>query len=297
MDLVSALKTFLRVAATGSFSSVASERGVSQPSISRQINSLERHLGTILLHRTTHAVILTAEGRLLVPQARELVSAAEALIDVTGGTNAHASGTVRIGVPVSLGLFVSSRLTGLLDAHPKLSLDLVLRDGPRHLVEDGLDLELCIGSPPDSSFVSRLIGQTTAFLVASEDYLSRRGTVEHPTQLQNHDCIVHHRVGRPDVWVFSSRDGEVAIQVPARVRVSDAVAVYRAVVSGQGIGLLSHILVADDIGNGQLRKLLPDFPPVRYPIHVLYPTRHLPLRTRVVIDHIASAIRDDPFMQ
>ena len=67
MDLIAALRTFLRVAEVGSFSAVAEERGVTQPAVSRQVTALEEHFATRLVQRSTHAVTLTEEGRGLMP--------------------------------------------------------------------------------------------------------------------------------------------------------------------------------------------------------------------------------------
>src|SRR3984957_21110940 len=73
MDLIAVLRTFLRVADTGSFSAVAAELGVTQPAISRQLSGLEQQLGTRLVHRSTHAVTLTDEGRDLIRAAQQLI--------------------------------------------------------------------------------------------------------------------------------------------------------------------------------------------------------------------------------
>ena len=77
MDLIAALRTFLRVAETGSFSAVAAERGLTQPAVSRQVSALEDHLGTRLVQRSTQAVTLTEKGRELLVAAQQLVDSAE----------------------------------------------------------------------------------------------------------------------------------------------------------------------------------------------------------------------------
>src|SRR6266404_8792773 len=84
MDLIAALRTFLRVAEIGSFSAVAGERGVTQPAVSRQVSALEEHFGVRLVQRSTHAVTLTEEGRDLVVRAQQLVDSADALQESTG---------------------------------------------------------------------------------------------------------------------------------------------------------------------------------------------------------------------
>src|SRR3984893_11375802 len=182
MDIIVALRTFLRVAEVGSFSAVAEERGVTQPAVSRQVSALEEHFGTRLVQRSTHAVTLTEEGRELVPAAQQLVDSADALQETTGRRRRKAVGRVRLSVPVPLGLYFASRLDGLLKKHAEL----------------GIDLQLCVGEVSDSALISRRIGATTAFLVAAPNYLKGRTVPKQPTDLQEHDCIVYHRWGRDD---------------------------------------------------------------------------------------------------
>lgn len=110
MDVVAALRTFLRVAETGSFSSAALDLSLTQPAVSRQISSLEAHYSTRLLHRSTSGLSLTVEGEHMIPMARKVIDAMEALGDATATENVTTSGRVRISLPAPLGLHVSERL-------------------------------------------------------------------------------------------------------------------------------------------------------------------------------------------
>src|SRR3984893_1618284 len=288
MDLIAALRTFLRVAEVGSFSAVAEERGVTQPAVSRQVSALEEHFGTRLVQRSTHAVTLTEEGREFMPAAQQLVDSADALQETTGRRRRKAGGRVRLSVPVPLGLYFSSRLDALLKKHEELSIDLILHDRLRDLIEEGIDLQLCVGQVRDSALISRRTGATTAFLVAAPDYLKGRAAPEQPADLQKHDCIVYHRWGRDDVWWFASPEGAVSVSVRGRFRANNSEAVRRA-------ALLSHLLVADDIGAGRLRVLMPAFPPARFPLTVVYPSRrNLPPRVRAVIEFLSEIVQADP---
>lgn len=298
MDLIAALRTFLRVADLGSFSAVAAERGVTQPAVSRQVAALEQHLGTRLVHRSTQAVTLTEDGHDLLRQAQHLVDAAEALQQSARHRRTVAAGRVRVSVPVPLGLHLAGEVGRLLDRHPELSIDLVLRDGTSDLVEEGLDLEVRVGPVEDATLIARRIGSTTAYLVAAPRYLARRPAPMQPDDLRHHDCIIYHRWGQDDVWRFSGPGGEIATTVRGRLRANNAAAVHRAVLAGQGIALLSHLLVADDIRDGRLRPLLPGFPPQRSPLSVVYPSRRqLPPRTRAAIDCLAKLLDQDPAMR
>jgi DNA-binding transcriptional LysR family regulator len=298
VDLIAALRTFLRVADIGSFSAVAEERGVTQPAISRQVSALEEYFGTRLVQRSTHAVTLTDEGRDLVPAAQQLVDAADALQQQTARRRSKAVGRVRLSVPVPLGLYFSSKLGALLDKHEELSIDLILHDRLRDLIEEGIDLQVCVGQVGDSALISRRIGTTTAFLVAAPEYLSGRAAPEQPADLQGHDCLIYHRWGRDDVWSFVLPEKIVSVSVRGRFRANNSEAVRRAALNGHGIALLSHLLVADDISAGRLRVLMPAFPPARFPLTMVYPSRrNLPPRVRTVIEYLSEVVQADPAMK
>jgi DNA-binding transcriptional LysR family regulator len=298
MDLIAALRTFLRVADVGSFSAVAEERGVTQPAISRQVSALEEHFGTRLVQRSTHAVTLTEEGRDLVPAAQQLVDSADTLQERTGRRRTKAVGRVRLSVPVPFGLYFSSKLNSLLEKHDELSIDLILHDRLRDLVEEGIDLQVCVGEINDSALISRRIGATSAFLVAAPEYLKGHAAPKEPADLQQHDCIVYHRWGRDNVWWFAGPEGALSAAVRGRFRANNSDAVRRAALTGHGIALLSHLLVADDISAGRLLVLMPAFPPARFPIIIVYPSRrNLPPRVRAVIEYLIEIVQSDPAMR
>jgi DNA-binding transcriptional LysR family regulator len=297
MDLIAALRAFLRVADTGSFSAVAAELGVTQPAISRQVSGLEQQLGARLVHRSTRSVTLTEEGRELIRSAQHLIDSAEALQQSVDRGRSKPVGRVRLSVPVALGLYLSNHIGQLLDRCEHLSIDLVLRDGVSDLVEEGLDLEVRLGPVADSALISRRIGSSAAFLVAAPQYLRGRTLPAHPQELQEHECIVHHRLGQDDVWWFSSAEGNISVTVRGRLRANNAAAVYRAVLSGRGIAVVSHLLASEDIQKGRLQALMPEFPPRSVPLLVVYPSgRNLPPRTRAVIEFLAEVVRADPAM-
>jgi DNA-binding transcriptional LysR family regulator len=298
VDLIAALRTFLRVSEVGSFSAVAQERGVTQPAVSRQVSALEEHFGTRLVQRSTHAVTLTDEGRELVPSAQQLVDSADALQEQTGRRRSRAVGRVRLSVPVPLGLYVASKLGALLEKHSELSIDLILHDRLYDLIEEGIDLQVCVGEVSDSALISRRIGSTAAFLVATPKYLKGRKLPEKPADLLEHDCIVYHRWGRDDFWWFTSAEGAISVSVRGRLRANNSEAVRRAALDGQGIALLSHLLVADDIRTARLQVAMPAFPPTRFPLTVVYPSRrNLSPRVRAVIEFLSEVVQADPAMK
>ncbi|TCN33190.1 LysR family transcriptional regulator [Sinorhizobium americanum] len=297
MDIVSALRTFLRVAETGSFSAAAIDLNLTQPAVSRQVSALEAHLNTRLLHRTTSAVALTAEGEQIIPMALRVVEAVDALGDTTGADGIMVSGKVRLTLPAPLGLYVSDRLATLIAGHPGLAVEIIFREEPSDLVGEGIDLEVRLGPVADNSLVCRRIGWTTAFLVAAPSYLEGRTAPQTPGDLTAHECICYRRAGDGRTWLFSNGADEIAVRIAPRLIANNAVAVHRATLAGSGLAVLSHILACPDIEAGRLVNVMPEFPPTRLPINVVYPSRrNMPLRVRTVLDFLIEAVRQDPLM-
>lgn len=298
MDVVAALRTFLRVAETGSFSAAAIDLGLTQPAVSRQVTAVEAHYRTRLLHRTTNALSLTVEGERMIPLARRVIEAVEALDETASAEGPIVSGKVRLSLPAPLGLYVSDRLPGLLQAHPRLAVDLLCREEPSDLVGEAIDLEVRLGEVADGSLIRRRIGWTTAFLVASPDYLSRRPAPVEPGELGGHDCICYSRGGDGRSWRFSDGAEESEARVAPRLMLNNAAAVHRAALAGGGLAVLSHILVGADIAAGRLVNVMPDRPPARLPIQIVYASRrNLAPRVRTVLDFLVAAVSDDPLMR
>lgn len=298
MDIVSALRTFLRVAETSSFSAAAQDLQLTQPAVSRQISALEARLNVRLLHRTTSALALTAEGERIIPMALRVLEAVDELGDSLGQDAAMLTGNVKLSVPAPLGLFLADRVESLLARHPGLSVELIFREDASDLVQDGIDLEVRIGPVSDNGLICRRIGWTTAFLVASPAYLS---TCCPPTALEDltdHACICYQRAGDSRAWSFSDGACDVTVRITPRLIAHNAVAVHRATVAGAGLSVLSHILALPDMQSGRLVEVMPDFRPTRLPISVVYPSRrNMPLRTKAVLEFLTEAVHDDPLMR
>ncbi|TCL76057.1 LysR family transcriptional regulator [Rhizobium sp. BK251] len=297
MDIVAALKTFMRVAETGSFSAAALDLELTQPAVSRQVSSLEVKLNARLLHRTTNGLALTAEGERMLPLALKVLEAVEELGDTVCADAASPSGKVRLSVPVPLGLYLSDRLGAFLDANPRLAVELILRETASDLVEEGIDLEVRLGPVADSTLICRRIGWTTAHLVGSPSYLARREQPLRPEDLKEHDCICYARAGMARTWTFSSGSRDESVRVAPRLTSNNVVAVHRATLAGAGLSVLSHIVADPEIEAGRLVKLMPDYPPSPLPINVVYPSRkNVPSRVKAVLDFLVDAVRADPRM-
>jgi DNA-binding transcriptional LysR family regulator len=297
MDIVSALKTFLRVAEAGSFSAAAVDLGLTQPAVSRQVSALEAHLNTRLLHRTTSAIALTVEGEKMIAMALQVLEAVDALGETSCAEGGAVSGKVRLSLPAPLGLYMSDRLPALVDRYPGITVELIFREEPSDLVGDAIDLEVRLGLVADSSLICRRIGWTTACLVAAPSYLRQRQPPRIPEEIGDHACICYSRAGDGRSWSFSNGADEAQVRITPRLIANNPIAVHRAALAGGGLAVLSHILADPDVEAGRLIRLMPEFPPTRLPINVVYASRrNIPLRVRTVLDFLIAAVNDDALM-
>jgi DNA-binding transcriptional LysR family regulator len=289
MDLLRALGTFVRIVETGSFSAVARENNTNHSAVTRLIGQLEEHFKVRLFHRTTRRLSLTEDGQDLLGQARHLLEVATDLEDSLNRNHGRPAGRVRIGMPVGAAILLTSGLAGLLKSYPGLAVELVVRDTFDDLIEERLDVALRFGPSNDASLVTRAVATTGFATVASPAYLEQHGAPSVPADLSRHACLVHDLGPNSAQWRFLGPDGEQTIEVPSAFRANNSEILHRAVLAGHGIARLSDAMVVDDIRSARLYRLLPDYPSERRQAFLVYPSRrHLPPRTRVVIDFLVE---------
>ncbi len=288
------MRSFVAVANAGSFSAAASQIGVTQSTISKQIVALERHLGTHLFRRTTRSLALTADGMLFFEGALRALAAideAESLV----GLVANIQGTVRVTCPLSL---AESRLVSMisrfLKLHPKMEIDLQLSDHALNLVSDNLDLAIRVGQLGDSRLTARKIGLARRVIVASPDYLNRVGRPTAPAELRQHNCISYTLLSTGSRWQFVG--GEVAM-VTGNFRADSPHGLRAAALAGIGVAANARWLFERELATGDLEVVLPDFELAPMPIHAVLPSgRFVSAKTRALLDHLVEEFVRDPLL-
>ena len=293
MDLIAALRAFVRVTETSSFTAVARETHVSQSAVTRLIAQLEQHFDVRLFHRTTRRLSLTDDGQVLLTHARHLLESADEMETVLGRQSGAPRGLVRLGTSVAGGLFLATRVPVLLARHPGLSVELVMRDQNSDMVEERLDLAFRTGEIADASLVARRVGFLGRAVVAAPIYLERHGAPSTPADLAAHTCLIHDATPEPELWRFTGADGPISVRVSGAFIANDSQAVHRAARAGHGIASLPEIQLIDDLRAGRLFRLLEDYPSQRVPVQIVYPSRrNLAPRTRVVMDFLVEQTRE-----
>ncbi len=298
-DLIPLFRSFVRVVEAGSFTAVALEQNTSQPTISRQIATLEEHLGCLLLQRTTRALTLTEDGRAFYAQAQLALEAIAEAEGSVGRRKGKPTGTLRLASAAVLGrLHILPRLPRFLERYPDVAVDLVMGDDFTDLVEQRIDLSIRVGALTDPGLVARRIGTSRRVLVATPAYLERHGTPRTPEELRQHACIVYTRLATGANWPFTGRDGPISVPVQGRLQVNNTEGVRAAVLSGLGIGMVpAWHFVEREIETGRLVLLLPDYQPAPHPIHAVYPTRRFVApKLRAMLDYLAVEFELDPLL-
>jgi DNA-binding transcriptional LysR family regulator len=300
MDRLHAMSTFVRVAEAGSFSAVARELATTQSAVSKQVATLERHLGARLLARTTRSLSLTDEGERYFESARRLVAeVAEAEASVQRG-RAQLSGWLRVSASVGFGQRVLMPvLRTFLQAHPAVKIDLKLSDGFIDLIEQGIDVAVRIGVlPADSGLVARRVATSERALYASRAYLASRPARQRqpkvPADLLAHACIVYTELATRNAWTLVTPDGsQVSVRVPAAFQTNSSEGVRAATLAGLGITYSPHFMFDDALARGEVVRLLPDWSAPPLPIHLLCtPERRGAAKVRAFGDHLAAAWAD-----
>jgi len=292
MDKLLWMRCFVRAVETGSFSAVAREMHMGQPTVSRHVAALEKSLGTRLLHRSTRQMAATMEGRRYYAQARQALDIIEQAESEARGEH-NPDGLLRVACAESLGADVLiPALPAFLQRYPRLDVELRLGDEYSDLVAEGIDIAIRGGTLQDSALRARRLGTSVRLCVASPRYLEQRGVPQQPGDLGRHECIMYTLLaGGGGRWPF--KDGDV--QVSGRMRVNSLDGVRRAVLHDLGIGYLPSWMVAGELQAGTLATVLADYAAPPSPVNALYAAqRLLPTRASVFIDFIKTVLAGVP---
>ncbi|MFZ2995003.1 LysR family transcriptional regulator [Sphingobium sp.] len=283
------IETFLMVASEGSFAAAAKALRLTPSAVSRSITRLERRLGVALLRRTTRALALTSEGIAYRARMATLLGDMQDVESSLGQDGHEPRGMVRINASPSFGvaclLPILPRFTAL---YPAVTIDLTLTDAIVDMVEERADIAIRIGPLRDTRLRAKKLGHSRMALVASPDYLARRGKPVTPDDLDAHDCLRFSFRRSVDSWPFRI-DGRV-VQRPVQGMFfgNSGEVVRQMAVAGGGIARHGRFHVARDLAAGRLVEILADHNPGDgEDIHALYAAENrASVRIRAFLDFL-----------
>jgi DNA-binding transcriptional LysR family regulator len=290
MDRLDEVSVFLAVAEHGSFAQAARSLGRSPAVVTRAIADLESRLGVRLFNRTTRAVNLTDVGQRFQVGARRVLADFDEIEREAAGQGDAPRGELAVTAPILFGrLHVLPVVTDFLAQYPDVSVRLIVTDRSVDLVEEGLDVAIRIGVLRDSSAIATKIGALPSVVVATPEYVARRGIPREPADLAEHDIVAFGGLWGLERWTFAHG---VSVAIHPRLTVSTAEAAIDATKAGFGITRMLGYQVAEAIAEGSLVRLLRDYEVEPWPVHLLYPSGPHPApKLRAFVDFAAPRLR------
>lgn len=289
MDVVLSMSLFRRVAETGSFSAVANETRLSQPTVSKHVSALEKRLGVKLISRSTRQLTLTDAGKQYYERCIHIL---DELTETEANLKQQQScpaGLLRVNIPIVYGrLEILPRLWPFLERYPDLSIELIMEDRNIDLIKEGVDMAIRVGRlDDDSPFVAQKIGESPRVTVASRRYLSNRGEPQTLQDLAHHDCIVYSLLSTRHEWHFTGSRGRETVRVQGRFTTNNPDAVREAALAGTGVAVTPTWLVREALNDGDLVRILGDYTPTPFEVYAIYPERRfVSASVRCLIEHL-----------
>ena len=277
MDRLQALRLFVRVVDLGSFSKAAADLGIGQPSATKQVAQMERQLGARLLHRSTHGVTPTEIGALYYEKCKVIVHHVDDADSVAALLQSQVQGSLRISTSVAFGRRVLAPLVmRFMELNPKLQVELMVEDRYVNLVEQGVDVAIRMGRLADSTLGARFLGTNPWMVVASPQYLQRRGTPASPGDLAEHEALLYTTVQGDARWQFTGAAGQ-SEQVPVKgcLRSNNLSTLLAAARKGMGVAILPRYVAHKSVQSGAVLPLLEEWMLPAQEIHAVYPSPQL----------------------
>lgn len=286
------LAVFIAVVEGGGFTAAAARLGSTKAMVSAQVRQLEAGLGLNLLTRTTRRVTLTEDGRRLYQDSAPLLRELEAVLDRAGSARGALSGILRITVPNNdLPGNLTPRLARFVELHPQLQLDVLATDAVLDLVGEGIDLAIR-GSTTlrDSTLRAVRLGHSEQWTVAAPACLARHGLPRKPEDLAGQRWVALSLLRAPLTWTFSRSGARRTVRMQAAARCNSPSALRDLVREGLGVSVLLDHMVREDVVQGRLVRLLPDWTLPGVGTYAMYPaSRHVPGKVRALIDFLRES--------
>ncbi len=294
MDRFTAMQTFLTVVDAGSFSNAARRMKVGQSAVSKTIAQLEGRLGVKLLVRSTRGLAPTQAGLNFYERARRSVEEGEEAEIAARGAGTGLSGKLRVSARVTFArLHIIPRIAEFLERNPELEIEIVLDDRNIDLVQESIDVALCMGPMPDSSLTARKIGSSPRAVLGTSAYFEKYGKPTTPGELALHHAVIYTHHQATDAWAFQRDGSEVSVTVNSRLHISAAEGIRAAVLAGAGLTVASEWMFGAELADGTVQRVLTEWqlPPID--LWAVYPAgRAATAKARMFISFVESLLAE-----
>ncbi len=288
MELLNDMALFVEVAKAKGFRGAALALDMPNSTISRRISAFEKAIGLRLLLRTTRKVELTEAGQLYFERCKRIVDEARIAHEQLGDLLAQPTGVLRVSLPVDFAItYMAPLLAEFAERYPGMGFDFDLTPRQVDLASEPFDVAIRMGTPANSQLIARHLASLPPFLYASPAYLEREGEPQAPADLVAHACLTMQRGG---MWTLNDGTRDIEVKVGSRYAVNSPGMLRRLGTLDQGIVMMPEAMVADDVRQGILRRILPGWHGKPVPVYAITETRLLPAKTQRFIDFLRERL-------
>jgi len=289
--LLDGVAVFVGLINAGSFTAAAHALGHSTSYVSKAVTRLEKRLGSRLLNRTTRTISLTDAGRAYYERCSQIVIDAENAERSINQLQEKPGGLLRINAPASFGSkYLLNILSQFMHRYPEVKLEVEFNDRLIDVVAEGYDVVIRVGEIKDSNLVARKFTSSRGVVVASPDYLERKGCPKRAEDLAQHDCIAYSLLPTPTQWVFYKDGVRTSVMVDPRAMCNSAEIEVAMVVEGIGITRLPLFTCEQEVANGDLQIILDNYDQLKLDVYAVYPHRqYLTAKVRAFVDYVVAA--------
>lgn len=287
IDRLELMRTFVRIVDSGSLSAAALQMATTQATVSRRLQSLETLLNSKLLMRTTHAMKLTDAGERCYKHAKELIDRWLLLEDEIQVSSDEPVGVLRVRVPHAFGQQqLLTPLVTFLDRYTKLNVEWMLNDKSTDFISDNIDCAIRVGLEVDPATVSVRLAEVRRSLVCAPSLAMSLDNYDKPENLSLLPWIAVSTFYQHQVTLTHCVTRQTAtFNISPRLSTDNLYAARNAALAGLGVAIVSSWTVEEDIREGRLVDLVPEWHAYSLPVHLVYPwARYYPARLRKFLD-------------
>jgi LysR family transcriptional regulator for bpeEF and oprC len=301
-DQLAAMRAFARVVEAGTFTRASDSLAMPKATLTKLVQTLEAHLRTRLLNRTTRRVTVTPDGAAYYERVVRLLADLDEIDGSMALSQASPKGRLRIDISGPLAnLLLIPALWDFHARYPDIQIDIGVTDRPVDLVAENVDCVVRGGEITDQSLIARRIGEMSFLACAAPSYIEKFGEPQHPSDLDRDHYVVGYfsaQSGRR--WPFSFVSGGETVEVAGRyiAAFNDGSSYVGAAVAGLGVIQAPIFMVREHFDDGRLLPVLTNWTTDPMPLHVVYPpNRHLSAKLRIFVDWVAEIFAKNKLMR
>jgi DNA-binding transcriptional LysR family regulator len=284
---------FVKAVEYGGFAPAGRALGIPKSKLSRRIAVLEQRLDVKLIYRSTRQFKVTEIGMTFLAHCKAMLVEAEAAQEAVEFSHAEPCGTIKLSCPVALlHVHIGQVLADFMDKYPKVDIQLEASNRRVDVIAEGIDVAIRVQPAPleDSELILKVLSERGICLAASPKLIEKYGLPKNPQDLSVWPSL---GLGQPQHhynWTLYGPVGEEAtVSHTPRFVTTDMIALRKAAIKGIGVLQLPSLMITEQLKDGSLLPLLPDWQPKKDIIHLVYPSRRglLPA-VRALVDFIAD---------